>query len=513
VEYVAEITVYDPAEAGTRVLRFVTGRAFTTGATDTPPHTLIDGRVLQPALLRRDLFDLGTLGGASRVGFGDLVLANADGALDAFRGFGVDGRELVVRASTEPAAAFPAGWPVLFRGTMAGADTGLDTVTIRLRDRQAFAEQPVQRTLFAGTNVLPEGLEGGESDLRGKPKPITRGWVRNIEPVLVNTSRLIYQVNDGPVRDVVACMDAGAALRLGLAYADVSDLFATPPLPGTYRVCPTAGYLRLGSAPVGQVTCDVVEGTTPFDRTAAQLVRRLLLGPVGLTPDQLVESDFTALDAAQPAQCGVYLTEVTPVQDVLDRLAQSVGAWWGTDVDGRFRLRRLEAPTEEPVLTFEAGDLVRLARLPLAEAGGGIPASRITVRAVRNHTVQTSGLAGVVGAARRARVAQPYQDAIADDDSVRTMHPLAPQRTVETALACLADAQAEAARLLTLYGVPRDRYEARVVLDQTVLAALDLGVVVALRYPRYGLDTGQRFRVLGYQLDPVTQVADLTLWG
>jgi hypothetical protein len=510
-EYVAEITVYDDTVPGERVLRFTSGLGFTTRATDTPANTLIEGRVRQPALVRRDVFDAGTTGGPSRVGFGELVLANEDGALDAFATYGLDGRELVVRIG-DPDTAYPAAWGVLFTGTMEQAETTLDAVTIRLRDRQAFTTLPLQRTVYAGNNALPNGVEG-TSDLEGKPKPVLLGWCYNLEPVLVNTSRLAYQVHDGAIRDVMAVYDSGALLGRGPDYADTAALLATPPAPGTYRVCKSEGLFRLGSAPIGQVTCDAVQGTTPDDRTAAALFRAVLEDRAGIAPTAISSADLAALSAVQSAQLGFYYRTAVTMQAVLDDIATTVGAWWGTDTAGQLRLVRLDAPSGAPVLSVGPSDLRTLQRVPLADDGAGLPVHEVTVRGGRNHTVQTTGLVGIVGAARRARLAQPYQDAIARDPAVLVKHPLSPERTVETGFACVADAQREADRLLALYAVQRDRYECTISADDAALAALDLGAVLSLRYPRYGLDAGKLVRVLGYQLDPVRGSADLTVWG
>jgi hypothetical protein len=137
----------------------------------------------------------------------------------------------------------------------------------------------------------------------------------------------------------------------------------------------------------------------------------------------------------------------------------------------------------------------------------------VTVRAVRNHTIQTSGLAGSVSVDRRARLAQPYQDASATDAAVQTKHLLSPALTFETALSCLTDANTEAARILTLRKTRRDAIRVEAEFDDTAQAAIDLGKTVLLQYNRYGLGAGKLFLILGYQLNPRQNRAYLTLWG
>lgn len=508
--YIAEVTYFDVADSVERTVLFST-RAFVTQSTDTPADTATVDRIVQPALVRRDVFDTGTTGGASRVGYGELELRNDDGGLDWLSRVAVDGRRLVVRVSTTPAVAYPSGFQTLLIATMEDVEVTQQLVRIRIRDRQVFASRTVQTNRYGGTNTLPDGVDGIVSDLRGKPKPILYGAVYNIEPPCVNTSRLIYQVNDGAIRDVMAVYDSGALLGRGEDYADQAAMEATGPVAGTFRVWKAGGMFRLGTAPAGQVTCDAVEGAWPADRTAAQVLKRVLTERAGRDPSEISSADLLALDAVQRATVGVYADSDRTVAQVLDTLAQSVGAWWATDVDGTIRMQRLDAPTGAPVFTLNADNLRSLTRVPLND--NGLPVHRVTVRCVPNYTVQTSGLVGQVNAARRARLAQPYQDGVAVDSGILSAYLLSPEKIVDTVLACRAAGQAEAERLLTLYGVKRDRFEAVVHATPALLNAVDLGVVGLVQYDRFGLNAGKLFRVLGYQLDPVTSTVSLTLWG
>jgi hypothetical protein len=510
--YVAVVTYYDPAMAAEAEL-LVGTTGFATSPTSTPAHTVVAPRIITPASVRRDLFDVGVTGGASRVGYGELLLRNDDGGLDWLTGVSVDGRTVRLYVAPDTGAEFPAGYTLLLEAVAEQPELTLAEVRVRLRDRQSFTARQLQPVKYAGSNVLPNGLEGITSDLQGKPKPVLYGWCFNIAPVLCNTSRLVYQVNDGPVRDVTAVYDSGALLSRGEDYADDTEMLSVQPLPGSFRVWKDGGYFRLGSTAIGQVTADAVEGQWPVDRTAGQVFRRVLVERAGLDPSAVSTADVAALDAVQPGTVGLYLDDETTVAGALDLLAQSVGAWWGADAAGVLRLQRLEAPVAPPALVLD-GDRIKagsLRRVPLAR--NGLPAHRVTVRCVPNWTVQTNGLVGSVGPARRARLAQPFQDAVQEDPAVLVQHLLAPELVVDTLLACRAVGVAEAGRLLGLYGVQRDRYEVTVRLPGAALAQVQLGTVVQLQYSRFGLDAGRLLRVLGYQLDPVADEATLTLWG
>lgn len=510
MRYVVKLSYFDPADTTVKTAYFGT-TAFTTKPTDTPAHTVVEPRVVTPAFVRRDVFDTGMVGGASRVGFGELVLANSDGALDDYAGYGLDGRDCEIRVG-EASAAYPAGYTLLFAGTMEQIEVGPDQIQIRLRDRQVFTTNDLQKNLYGGTNVLPNGVDGIESDLKGKPKPILYGTCFNLEPVCVNTTRLVYQVNDGAIRDIMAVYDSGALLRRGDDYADQTAMLATAPAAGTYRVWKAGGMFRVGGAPSGLLTCDAVEGLWPANRTAAQIFSRVLTERAERDPSEISATDITALDTANSATIGVYFRDAITVSAALDQITQSVGAWWATDAAGLIRIKRLEAPSGAAVMSLTPDNTANLKRVPLSD--GGLPVYRVTVRCVPNLTVQTSDLLGTVSAARRARLAQPFQDGIAEDATIRTAFLLAPELTIETRLACRAQGDAEATRLLNLFKVKRDRFEVTLYTNGlSELATIDLGAVVRLTYPRYGLDSGKLFRVLGYQLDAVQNTVSLTLWG
>lgn len=512
--YAVELQYYDTGDSTLKTAYYAT-EGFTTGPAATPAHQHFAPRILNPALIRRDIFDVGTTGGASRIGYGELVLDNTGGVLDVFNTWAVDGRSLVVRVLPSGTAAYPSAAVTLFTGTMEQAEVGEKTVRVRIRDRQLVATSAFQPTKFAGTNVLPDGLEGLDSDLKGKPKPRVMGGVFNIEPVFVNTSKLIGQVNDGAIRDIMAMYDSGALLSRDTPdydYASEAEMLATAPTAGTYRVWKAGGMFRLGSAPVGQLTCDVIEGSSPAARTAAAMWNAVLVA-AGIPSGDISAADYAALNLANRSTLGFYYRDETTVQAVLDDIARSVGAWWATDVNGVMRMQRLEAPSGSPVLVCDGSNIIEgtLQRVPLSD--GGLPAYRVTVRGVRNYTVQTTGLVGAVGTSRRARLAQPWQDGIDTDAAVQTAYLLASDLTVETGLQCLGNVQTEAERLLALYSVKRDRFELSIRATMDTLAAIDLGVVVELQWTRFGLDAGKLFRVIGYQLDPSTSTLSLTVWG
>ncbi|GAB4182067.1 MAG: hypothetical protein OHK0024_21320 [Thalassobaculales bacterium] len=513
--YIVEIDGRDP-DGGLGTLRFATA-----GYNHPTAPGYYEPRIDRETVfgLRRDLIAPGRTAGASRTGAGPLILANADGGIDWMLGWAIDGYPLRLLAGTE---ATEYGDLVLLASATAEELSADDRrITVRLRDAMALLGAPIASAVYAGDNILPDGLEGTEDDLAGRPVPLCFGRVLNAPIPAVNTSRHIYQLH-AAAAGVTAVYDRGVALAAGDAYASLASLHADAPDPGEYRVWSDAAgsYVRLGSTPAGEVTADVVEGATAADRTAAQVAERIL-GWTGAIPDGFAPADLAALDAANDAEVGIWIDgEGTTVQAALDQVLGSVGAGYWCDPLGTWRMMRIDAPSGASARTLRelggdvsaAGDcdIVAIERaIPPAE--DRLPAHRITLRWGRYWATQAADLDAAIDQARRAALRQEWRTVTVDDGSVKERHRLSRPRAVETLLVDHDAAAAEAARLLALHGVARDLYRVRVPLDAT--AGLDLGAVITLRHHRFGLSAGRLMTVLAIDIDAGAGTASLDVWG
>jgi hypothetical protein len=326
---------------------------------------------------------------------------------------------------------------------------------------------------------------------------------------MVNTSRLILEV--GPVASVDGVYDRGAVLTAGAVYVSQADMEATAPAAGQFRAWPAGGYVRLGSSPAGQVTADVTEGATPADRTAAQVLKRLAL-LAGIPLADISAGDLAALDAANPAVVGIWLDDETTARAAMDRIAASVGAFYGFDGAGVLRMARLEVPAGAPVVALDVYDYRRdLARS--APKDNGVPVWIATVKHSKIWTVQPSDLAGVVTADRRAFLALESRAEFAQDTRIASRWLLSGAATFDTLLTSSADAAAEAARLLAIYKVQRDIYEATIPVEVLAGRTLRIGDVVSLAAPRFGLNNGRLFRLIGLRFELARNQVIFTLWG
>lgn len=507
--YLVEITAVTDFLGTTTVLRFA-DKGFTTDPTDTPPNTTFIERLKQPAVVRRDMYANGTTGGASRVGFGELVLSNADGGLDYLKDYGFDGQPLRVLVG-DPEFGF-GSFDVVLTATMEQVELDQRELRIRVRDRQAELAEPIQTVRYLGTG----DLEGTGLDVQGRVKPLVYGQVFNVLPVTVTPLKHIYQVADNPIEDIQFVYDQGVALTRTLPdYTDEAHLLddGHKPAAGHFRVY--QGYFRLHARPTGVLTADVVEGATVADRSVAQILKRMAL-QVGVLAGDIDNTDVTDLDAANDSPVGIYIDQDFTAIQAMDEVAQSIGAYFGFDQLGVFRMGRLESPPLTSIFTIDENLIIgnELERVTTRDEGRGVPSYRVNLDFAKNYTVQgTDQLAASVDDDRAAELALAYRKVVAEDLTILNKHKLSPEINRVTLLLEQTDAQAEALRLLNLYKVSREVYDVTVRLEDEFISLLDIGEAVTILYRRFGLDLGKNFIIIGLEVDYQLNRANLILWG
>lgn len=496
--------------AGTTKTIYVADEGYATLPTDTPADTTFDDGVIDAGAIGVSAFGSGRTTGATAIETGETRLANNEGDFDAWINWSFDGRPVTIYQG-EPGKQFPSAWSKVFVGTVEGVAATFSECVILLKDRQHLLERNALASLYAGTNVGQTGVEGLPTDLKGKRKPRLFGTVQNIAAgnYLVNASLLIYQVNDGAVQDITMVYDRGVALTKATNHATLAALQGATITAGTFHTCNALGLFRLNATPAGLVTADATEGATAADRTVAQLVKRI--ATLAAVP-ALDNADVTAMDAANNAEAGVWITDEMTFAEALDVLSSSVGAFYGFDNAGVFRCGILTDPSGSPVAEIDESECIGgIERMVATDVS--VPAWRVVVQYAKNYVVQTSDLAGSVTADRRASLASEYRSEAAEDASIKTQWKMASELTVGGALVSQSDAAAEAARLLALYKVRRDIFEATVPLDVVTGAGVRLLSVVTLAANRFGLSGGKSFRVIGLRYELANSRIRLTLWG
>lgn len=495
--------------AGTLKTFYLSSDQFTTEPTDTPPNQWFDDVLLDPGSIGIHAYSDGKTSGNSKLETGEIGLTNIDGSYDAWAEYSFAGRPVIIRSGD--VGAYPAAFHIIFQGTVENIEMEDGKIVIRLRDKQYILNVPALTSRYAGTNVLPNGFEGTANDLSGKVKPRCFGSVLNIAPVLVNTSLLIYQVNDGAVASIRAVYDGGAPLLPQQDYPTKQALASANVNQGSFSTCLVEGLFKIGFAASQQVTADVDQGASPSKRTVGQVLKQL--AQIALKVAEISVADVEALDAFSSAVVGLWIEDdSTTVLSAMDQIAASINAWYAFDSGGVLRMGVLAAPVGMPALSLDDSDLLQgLTRRPTGD--GGFPAWCVTIPYARSWTVQTSGLVGAASQEHRAFVSVQNRTVTASAAAVKAQHLLANTMVMEGLLLTQTSADQEAQRQLALRKVPRAFYDAPISVERFVEQAVLIGDVVRLSVSQYGLSTGRLFRLTGILHELADNKVTLTVWG
>jgi len=502
----------EAAGPGILTLRYASV-AYVSSPNGTPPNAVFDPRIDEALSFSRQMFGDFRVKSGGEAGYGLIKLRNNDHALAPLLDYGLVGREARIYFGDTSEIDYPFGLTEVLRGTVDQIEVGASNATIRLRDRQAVLEQSLQPTKYAGTNALPAGVEGVAADIKGQDKPSCWGRCYHVPAVLVNTARLIYQVNSGPVQAIDAVYEGGAAITYsGVDHASLAAIEAASPTAGQFDKCTALGLFRLGSSATLRITADVRGDNAGgyVNRTGA-IIRRILEARAGVATADIDTAAFAALDAAANYEVGFYTAEPSTLAAAIAAIRQSVAAWCVPDRVGDWQAGRLEAPAVTPDFTLTDTEILDVDRLPSSDEGGGVPVWRVELRYKPFFVSFTEAdLAAGLAQALKAEFTTLWRTAAAEDTSVKTAHPLAATLKTDTLLTTEADALAEAARLLALHSVRRDLVRVRIAMTDAH-AEIDLGATLMLLTPALGYGAGRSFRVVG--VTPEDRVIDLLLWG
>lgn len=489
--------------------------------------------IKQAANLRRSIVAGGRSFGGSSLAYGELVIENISGEYDAWLdyGYGFEGKLLIGDHLADYST-----FVTVIKGTIEQATGDLREVVFRFRDRQLELDREISPAVYAGTNSGITGLEGLADDIKGQNKIRVFGKVRNITPDPLNTSDLVWGVNHDKngVLAPISVFDGGNGVRVnGSAwtfhdnYADAAAMqAASHPGQGKYTTAYSDGVFRLGGTIGGQVTCDVTENATANNNRIPELVSRLLLD-AGVSSGDISAADKTELQSVANFDAGLLIKGET-YRAALDMLAASYAGWYAPNRLGVYNFRQISDPSGSPVTiaaTFKRfiypeiaglGDykIEALERLVSNDEGRGVPAWKITVNYSRNWTVQDGGsIAAAVSEADRARYGLEYRSVTVTNEAIKTQYPEAIELVFDTVLDAEADATTLANHYLDLYGVRRNLYRLVAEYDVDLAGAIDLGDVVRVFYPRFGLDSGGLFNIHGILYDARRKTVELELWG
>lgn len=487
----------------------------------------MDGRIENSGVMRRDMYGPGRTMGEFQISSGAIVLSNGDGELDYLREYAFDGLQFFVYQATGVSLGLSRA------GYIEQPTFDESSVTFQVRDVQHALDVTMLTTKYAGTNSLPAGVEGTASDIKGQPKPLLIGTCRNVPPVCVNTSRQIYQL-DGRRGFVtgytITLYDKRSALTKGSDYTSQSDMESNAPTAGQYRVWPAGGMFRT-NASHSLLTADVFNphqagGTDDIDDVLSAMFS---LSPGGLTVygpfldatpgcGIYVQDERTALAAIREvaASCQVFFTTGRTPADGFGVNASDV---WGSQLTDPASLA-YTALLPIVDLSDELDNISSLRSIVPNEGTRGLPVWRVNLRYAKNYRVMSATDLAGVALSELAVWSQEYLTVTASDSAVKTQWPNAPELNVTTLLTDATEAQAEADRLLALFKVQRQMFtltipgaEAPTLTTSAPRELWQIGARVRITYPRYGLNSGKLFMVVGLQENSDDDTYDVTVWG
>lgn len=519
-EYVVTISALDPSGVQEDLMFSING--FVNQNPYAGAVGYYEARVVSPISKNIDMFSAGTTSGYSQIGYGYLELSNTDGGLDHLTDYTLVDRFISAKYfDTDSPGTTMAG---RLNGYVDSCSFSTDRVTINIKDVSKILDAPLALETYGGTNVLPNGLDGTD-DIKGQIKPRLYGSVLNISPVMVNTSKLIYQVSLDGFDIVSNVYDMGVVLtNYGTNYATLVDLEATAPPAGQYRVYSGTGgcFFRLGAYPpggaafpAGAITCDA-ENYSATNPTEYNYIKNVV--------DRLINSieaktfgGFMGLYSwPYNYKTGIYITDsktaISAISDILDSIT---GFLLFSEVDPSYYfLGLLIAPDFlDPDMSVIQADVISIERSATGDADKGVASWKQTLYYAKNYTVQNdSDLAGSVTNTRKNVLKKEFLSRYYADEPVLIENPLSPEISKNTLLVDVGDVLLELARIFPLYHY--DRVLFKIELPITDYSPLpEISNIVKLTYNRFGLQSGKNFIILGIFYDYPAMKYKLTLWG
>lgn len=406
----------DYLDAGTVKTAYFSNAAFVSAGSDSPAHTAYDPFVLAGLEFDRSLAEIFT--GASSVRTSDVELVSLP-ATQWLVSAKVAGQQIRVFLGDK---AWPkAQFQQIITGVCDGVWPEQERIRIQFRDAARQLQQP----------ALTERYISGAAE--GELTPLCLGRCYNIKPVLIDAANHVYQFNCVPSQAVTAVRFNGAVVDAAQYVIDLA-----------------AGTIAFNTYPIGEVTADVDGAviTGQWLQTAADFIQYLL-------SRLSISADISGLPGYL---LGLYLTDDTDADVLLDEICASVGGYWLFDRTGQFRARHFNGiPVTKSAQITDDQNLygTRLLRRRIT------PLYSYTIGYARNWQPLSSIAASIYenDPAEAKRLATTEQTVTITSSSVEAEYADAETVTASTLIVTKADAETEANRRMALAAVPRYVYE------------------------------------------------------
>ncbi len=314
--FVVRFKAWDPETLSEKTFYYA-DKGFATEPDEAPPNLHIPGRILRPLTHSRSMFSGSKIGGLALPDFGETVLINADEKLDFLTQLYVDGRDCDVFIGGE--IDILTNFHQIFCGVMDAIEADDKEISLRVKSSLFKLDRAFHQDIY-GTSA--------EDDIEGKPIPETLGQVKNVTPVLIDSTGFVYQVHNGQIQSIDAVYDEGVLQVLDTDYT--VDL--------------NAGTIDFAAAPNGKVTVDLKgskEGGV-YVNTISDIVQRVG-GYRGITEFDTLA--FSAFKTAVPEIVGIYVKDPSNTLDELSFLVNSRGGFLTDNRTGQLTIGLLSEPT------------------------------------------------------------------------------------------------------------------------------------------------------------------------
>lgn len=435
---------------------------YTTLPTDPQPHVRYDA-VVRGGVGYDESLD--TRSGRARASYASIELHNEDGSLDGW--IDLPWHNRAIRIYYGDARWGREDFRLVAAGVVDRIEARRSSLSIVLMDKAARLDAAVTDELLGGT--------GQDAD---RLVPVTLGECHNVTPRLYAAGLHKYRFHRAAAERVIEVRDNGVPVDFA----------------------PEPGGFRLLQSPKGEITASVQGDTTGgiYRNTVAALVR-LLATEYGnaqrFTAADLDAANLDAFEAAHPQPVGLYLADRATVMQCIVDLAASVGAQPVMSRTGLLRLLKIELPAPGTPTVIRPHDY----ELGSLEIAGQIPPiAGVRLGYCRNWAAGQQ-IAEGVPTEHRDLYAQEWLTRVARSTVVAGEWRIDTEtEQVNTLLLRGTDAEAEAARRLALWSVPRQIVR---VTGFAQLLTLELGQPVTLYGDRYGLDAGRTGQVVGLKPD------------
>lgn len=242
----------------------------------------------------------------------------------------------------------------------------------------------------------------------------------------------------------------------------------------------------------------------PYVDHAGKIAVRQLLMRQDLDFSLIDDAAFWQLDADAPYVQGWWGSTGDSIAGAITDLMSSVGAWWAVNRTGQITCKRITDPTSAVADYSIAAHQVTGEVKPLENVPE--PLHRLGLGYKKNHKVL--GLEDIVVAASDADKEELSQEWRVAEQEVDYRPGMIDKPLIPTTLQVEDDAYAECRRQLAIRSRPWQMFEVPV---ETAFE-IDVGDIVELTFPRFGLDAGQNFLVLSVADDSRLRRSRLSLW-